>query len=301
MITYFFRILTFLFLADFRYENIISRTCYYAWYVLTRRIDSNYADVQNKVLQSPRVEQAIQRNASDEYHRLCHNNNNHKCDNTSITSSSSSNSTGSCSCASVANVEGVPRYQDIVEKHRRKAFNHLMRLRSCISSSLMRIAGWVLYRLLSRIFTSIQFNKAQIDRIRGYTKRSATNGSPIPVLYLPLHRSHLDYILISFILYMNNVNPPLVAAGDNLLIPFFGNLMRGLGAFFIKRPNSNKNQAHRDLVYQSILHSYIVENLREGNSLEFFMEGGRTRSGKVIMPKTGLLSIVVDALLEGWC
>lgn len=157
----------------------------------------------------------------------------------------------------------------------------------------MRIAGWILYRLLSRIFTSIQFNKSQIDRIKACSDTNRDRN--IPVVYLPLHRSHLDYILISFILYMNNIKPPLVAAGDNLMIPFFGNLMRGLGAFFIKR----RSETNQNPVYQAIMRSYITENLREGNSLEFFMEGGRTRSGKLVMPKFGLLSIVVDALLQG--
>lgn len=157
----------------------------------------------------------------------------------------------------------------------------------------MRIAGWILYRLLSRIFTSIQFNKSQIDRIQACSDTNKDRN--IPVVYLPLHRSHLDYILISFILYMNNIKPPLVAAGDNLMIPFFGNLMRGLGAFFIKR----RSETNQSPVYQAIMKSYITENLREGNSLEFFMEGGRTRSGKLVMPKFGLLSIVVDALLQG--
>lgn len=171
-----------------------------------------------------------------------------------------------------------------------------MRLRSCISSSLMRIAGWILYRLLSRIFTSIQFNKSQIDRIRSVCS-SQPRDRNIPTVYLPLHRSHLDYILISFILYMNNIKPPLVAAGDNLNITFFGQLLRGLGAFFIKRRSeANGPQAN---MYQAIMRSYITENLRAGNSLEFFMEGGRTRSGKVVMPKFGLLSIVVDALRQG--
>lgn len=159
----------------------------------------------------------------------------------------------------------------------------------------MRIAGWILYRLLSRIFTSIQFNKSQMDRIRACVQQS--RGRNIPVVYLPLHRSHLDYILISFILYMNNIKPPLVAAGDNLMIPFFGNLMRGLGAFFIKRRTDPNGE--QDGVYQAVMRSYITENLREGNSLEFFIEGGRTRSGKVVMPKFGLLSVVVDALLHG--
>lgn len=134
-----------------------------------------------------------------------------------------------------------------------------------------------------------------MERIRDCSKKR--KGQNIPILYLPIHRSHLDYILISFILYMNNITPPLVAAGDNLMIPFFGNLLRGLGAFFIKRKSEKNN--HRDEMYQALLHSYIIENLRVGNSIEFFIEGGRTRTGKMLMPKLGLLSIVVDAILEG--
>ena len=97
---------------------------------------------------------------------------------------------------------------------------------------------------------------------------------------------------------MNNIKPPLVAAGDNLLIPFFGNLMRGLGAFFIKRRLEEKD-GKKDSVYKAILHSYMTENLREGNSLEFFMEGGRSRTGKSLRPKYGLLSVVVDSVIEG--
>lgn len=187
-------------------------------------------------------------------------------------------------------------------------------MRSCISSSLLRIAGWVLYKLLSRMFTSIQFHKGmdymnkfepdircdndvlksgQIERLR----RCRTSAN-IPIIYLPLHRSHLDYILVSFILYMNNIKPPLVAAGDNLLIPFFGNLMRGLGAFFIKR-RLDQNDGKKDSVYKAVLHSYMTENLREGNSLEFFIEGGRSRTGKSLQPKYGLLSVVVDSVIEG--
>lgn len=249
------------------YENIISRTCYYAWYVLTRRIDSNYPDVQKKVLGSELVQNAVHLAAQDEYKQI----------------------NGALPDPKEA------EYQELVEKHRQNSHRHLIRLQSCISSSLMRIAGWILYRLLSRIFTSIQFNKSQIDRVRACSTQNRDRN--IPTVYLPLHRSHLDYILISFILYMNNIKPPLVAAGDNLNITFFGQLLRGLGAFFIKRRGETTGpQAN---MYQAIMRSYITENLREGNALEFFMEGGRTRSGKVVMPKFGLLSIVVDALRQG--
>lgn len=99
-------------------------------------------------------------------------------------------------------------------------------------------------------------------------------------------------------LYLNNVKAPLVAASDNLLIPFFGNLLRGLGAFFVKRKLDEPN-GRPDHVYKAILQTYMQENLKAGHSLELFLEGGRSRSGKPLIPKSGLLSVIVDAIAEG--
>jgi glycerol-3-phosphate O-acyltransferase 1/2 len=165
-------------------------------------------------------------------------------------------------------------------------------MRSQISSSLLTIAGWILFKILSKILTSIQYSKKQVDHIRQVRK-----GCRYPILYLPVHRSHLDYILVSFILHMNGVKPPLVAAGDNLYIPFFGNLMKGLGAFFIKRKLDPK-QGQKDHIYRAVLEAYMTENLRSGQCMEFFVEGGRSRTGKALMPKAGLLSVVVNAVLN---
>lgn len=249
-----------------RDRNVISRSFHYASFVMTRKIDSNFPDVCRKVLKCERVQNAIKEAAEEEFNEL------------------QEEEAGTIDAKELILLE---------EKHKSRAIALLQRMKSCISSSLLRIAGWVLYKLLSRMLTSIQFHKGQIERLRRY--RTSAN---IPIIYLPLHRSHLDYILVSFILYMNNIKPPLVAAGDNLLIPFFGNLMRGLGAFFIKRRLDHKS-GKKDHVYRAILHSYMTENLREGNSLEFFIEGGRSRTGKALMPKSGLLSVVVDSVLEG--
>lgn len=73
--------------------------------------------------------------------------------------------------------------------------------------------------------------------------------------------------------------------------------MRGLGAFFIKRKLDPKT-GQKDHVYRAVLDAYMAENLKEGESLEFFIEGGRSRSGKSYIPKGGLLSVVVNSLLE---
>ncbi|KAL1138084.1 hypothetical protein AAG570_009779 [Ranatra chinensis] len=126
-------------------------------------------------------------------------------------------------------------------------------------------------------------------------KASATG---LPLIFLPLHRSHVDYIAVTFTLCNNSIRSPLVAAGENLRIPIFGWILRGLGAFFIKRwmdPESGK----RDKLYRASLHTYMTQCIEAGHYFEFFIEGGRTRTGKPCMPKGGLLSVFVDAYLSG--
>jgi glycerol-3-phosphate O-acyltransferase 1/2 len=120
----------------------------------------------------------------------------------------------------------------------------------------------------------------------------------LPVIFLPTHRSHFDYILITFLLFNYDIRAPHVAAGDNLLIPFFGSLMRGLGGFFIRR-KLDRVAGQKDHIYRAVLYTYMEELLRNGEYLEFFLEGGRTRSGKPLPPKGGLLSVVVDSLQSG--
>ncbi|RWS31350.1 Glycerol-3-phosphate acyltransferase 1-like protein [Leptotrombidium deliense] len=244
-------------------DGFFARVFTYASFVQSRTTDASYADVSKKVIKSQRVQDAIRRAASDDFNKF---------NGTQGYSADKSRQT----------------LQQAKEKHKSRAIHVLQEMRSCISSSLLRIAGWILYKLLSRVLSTIQVHKGQMEILRKASQRN------VPMIYLPMHRSHLDYILISFILYMYNIKPPLVAAGDNLLIPFFGNLMRGLGAFFIKRKLDPK-----DTIYRAVLQAYMIENLKEGHSLEFFVEGGRSRSGKACMPKAGLLSIVVDSVLEG--
>lgn len=74
--------------------------------------------------------------------------------------------------------------------------------------------------------------------------------------------------------------------------------MRGLGAFFIKR-RIDPVIGRKDVLYRATLHTYVMESLRAGHNLEFFIEGGRTRTGKPCMPKSGILSIIIDAYMDG--
>ncbi|XP_011341391.1 glycerol-3-phosphate acyltransferase 1, mitochondrial isoform X2 [Ooceraea biroi] len=177
-------------------------------------------------------------------------------------------------------------------KAKARAKKILLEMESRCSDTLLKIISWLIYKLLPCFIQSAVVVPSQIELLK------KAHDSGLPFVLVPLHRSHLDYIMISFCLVMNNMRNPLIAAGDNLKIPFFGWLLRHMGAFFIKR-RIDPVAGRKDLLYRSILQTYIMENLRAGHNIEFFVEGGRTRTGKPCMPKSGILSVIVDAYVDG--
>lgn len=109
-------------------------------------------------------------------------------------------------------------YREMVKEHEKRAKRVLLDMRSKLSDLLLRITSWVLYKLLPCFLSGVVAHPAQIQMLK-----TATEKSPgAPLIFLPLHRSHLDYMLVSFILLNNDIRSPLVAAGNNLRIPFFG-------------------------------------------------------------------------------
>lgn len=181
-------------------------------------------------------------------------------------------------------------YNQMLRKHQKRAQRVLIGMRSKLSHMALTITSWVLYKLLPCFISGVAAHPGQVDMI----KRAIAAHPDAPLIFLPLHRSHLDYIMVSFILLNHDIRCPLVAGGDNLRIPVFGNILRYDGAFFIKRkidPLTGK----KDHVYRAILHTYLQKVLTAGHNVEFFIEGGRTRTGKPCMPKSGILSVIVDA------
>ncbi|XP_014253153.1 glycerol-3-phosphate acyltransferase 1, mitochondrial isoform X2 [Cimex lectularius] len=180
----------------------------------------------------------------------------------------------------------------IIERQRKRAEKILSLMHSKLSNFVIRISSWVFYKTLPLLFKSVSIPEGQLHML----KKAAASG--LPLIFLPLHKSHIDYIAVTFTLCNNNIRSPLVAAGENLRIPIFGRILQGLGAFYIKRridPVSGK----KDKVYRAILQTYMTQCLQAGHYFEFFIEGGRTRTGKPCNPKGGLLSVFVDAYLNG--
>ena len=121
----------------------------------------------------------------------------------------------------------------------------------------------------------------------------------IPIVYLPLHRSHLDYLLITWTVWHFGIRLPHIASGDNLNLSGLGWLLRATGAFFIHRRLDPLDNTNTNEIYRAVLNSYLVEILKSNMSLEFFLEGTRSRFGKTLLPKNGLISNVVDAVEAG--
>ncbi|WP_394847951.1 1-acyl-sn-glycerol-3-phosphate acyltransferase [Pendulispora brunnea] len=139
-------------------------------------------------------------------------------------------------------------------------------------------------QLLPRMFGALEVDQPGIERLR----KAMREGT---VVLLPSHKSHIDYIVLAYVLYTHHLQLPIIAAGENLNFFPVGPILRRAGAFFIRRNFKG------DRLYSAVVDAYIRRLIIDGFSLEFFMEGGRSRTGKLLPPKVGLLSLAVDAAL----
>ena len=112
------------------------------------------------------------------------------------------------------------------------------------------------------------------------------------IVYVPCHRSHMDYLLLSYLLYQHGIVPPHIAAGDNLNLPVIGSVLRRGGAFFLRR------SIRGNALYAAVFSEYVAQLVGEGFSLEYFIEGGRSRTGRLMAPKGGMIAMTVRAFLR---
>jgi glycerol-3-phosphate O-acyltransferase len=139
-------------------------------------------------------------------------------------------------------------------------------------------------RVWNKIYDGIDIDMEGIERVR----EAARHG---PLILLPSHKSHVDYLVLSDVFYSQQLSPPLIAAGDNLSFFPLGWILRRGGAFFIRRSFKGKK------LYSALVDTYMRRLLLDGHHIEVFIEGGRSRTGKLLPPKFGILSMLVDACL----
>lgn len=146
------------------------------------------------------------------------------------------------------------------------------------------------FALLSIIFNHF-FEKIHVDTegLKRF-KSTLTKG---PTVLVPNHRSHLDYLLLGYLCYQNDIVVPHVAGGINMAFWPMGGFFRKCGAFFLRRTFSGNR------LYKMVFQNYLKILIREGYPQEFFIEGGRSRSGKLKSPKLGMLAMYSEVLHEG--
>lgn len=140
----------------------------------------------------------------------------------------------------------------------------------------------------NNIYDGVVVDKQGLANIRNISKK-------MPFVIIPCHRSHIDYLLLSYVFYKNHIQMPFVAAGTNLMFWPLGYIFRKSGAFFLRRTLKG------NILYGEVFAKYLEILLKEGLPLEFFIEGGRSRTGKMVMPKYGLLSMLIQAYNEEAC
>ena len=135
------------------------------------------------------------------------------------------------------------------------------------------------------LYEGIEVDETGFEKIRNIAKK-------YNVVYVPSHKSHIDYLILSYILYHRNFSLPHIVAGINLNFFPVGPIFRGCGAFFMRRTfKGNK-------VYAAVFSTYLKMLLREGYPLEFFIEGGRSRTGRLLLPRLGVVKYIVNAFQE---
>ncbi|TXK62244.1 glycerol-3-phosphate 1-O-acyltransferase PlsB [Alkalisalibacterium limincola] len=165
----------------------------------------------------------------------------------------------------------------------RKAHGMAWEIAADYSHPVVRSASFALNPFWNRIYDGITLH--HLDKL----KQIAPGHE---VVYVPCHRSHIDYLLLSFLLYVHGVVPPHIVAGVNLNMPVIGPILRRGGAFFIRRSIRGSQ------LYSAILGEYVSQLIGEGFSIEYFIEGGRSRTGRLLQPKGGMVAMTVKGYLR---
>lgn len=171
---------------------------------------------------------------------------------------------------------------DEADNLRELALRYIRSIAADLDYTYVELLERILDSTLIRLFDAFDVNAEGLARTKSLFEKG-------PVVFVPNHRSHADYLLLSHVLYHHGMTVPFIAAGANLSFWPLGHIFRRCGAFFMRR-------SFRDnIVYRNVLTTYLKILLKEGHSQEFFIEGSRSRTGKLKYPKKGMLRMLLNA------
>ncbi len=182
-------------------------------------------------------------------------------------------------------VEKLSRERHVPEaKIRREAERYFEEMASEFNGVVFGVIAYVFQKIWQRMFQGLEpigFQKV-LDKAKHH-----------PIVLVPCHRSHLDYLILTYLFHLNFVSPPHIAAGINMAFFPMGYFFRSAGAFFIRRTFGDNE------LYKMVFRQYLTFLIREGYTQEFFIEGGRSRTGKILTPKLGMLGAITAAYCDG--
>ena len=165
----------------------------------------------------------------------------------------------------------------------RKAHAYIWEIAADYSHPVVRSLSSMLTPVWNRIYRGVLVH--HLDEVKA-------NAPGHEVVYVPCHRSHMDYLLLSYLLFTRGIVPPHIFAGINLNLPVIGTILRKGGAFFARR--SFRGNA----LYSAVFREYMAQLVAGGYSIEYFIEGGRSRTGRLLPPKGGTLAMTVRGYLR---
>ncbi len=167
-------------------------------------------------------------------------------------------------------------------KSEKEAKKIIKEIASDYTYSIVSLFAKVLTKFWTKVYNGVVFNHFEEFR---------TRSQKYEVVYVPCHRSHVDYLIMSYALHERGVVPPHIAAGINLNMPVMGSILRKSGAFFIRR-------SFNSALYSTIFSEYLSALLAHGVSIEYFIEGTRSRTGRLLQPKAGMLAMTIKSYLN---
>jgi glycerol-3-phosphate O-acyltransferase len=148
-----------------------------------------------------------------------------------------------------------------------------------ITQAFMLALDW----LTTRVFEGVEVRNA--DKLHALPNNAT-------LVYVPCHRSYFDAVFLDHYLHRHGITYPHAVAGANLDVPLLGTLLRGLGTFFLRR------KIKGNALYTTVFNQYLHQVIERGMPVQYYIEGGRSRSGGLLMPKTGMLGMTVHSYLR---
>ena len=166
----------------------------------------------------------------------------------------------------------------------KRARRYLREIASNPSPTVLAVLDVIVSWIFKKLFDRLEVHG--LERVEAAAKLH-------PLVLVPCHRSHFDYLILSWLFYERHLVPPLVAAGINLSFWPLGSIFRRAGGFFLRRTFEG------DRLYAAVFRCYVRQLIKDGITQEFFIEGTRSRTGRTLEPRLGMVAMVLEAFARG--